>query len=351
MLKNMRYLVWITCLVIIIFQSCTNSKNQKFEFHFTELETKIDASLRGLFVVNENVIWSSGSKGTVLVSTDGGESWNVNQVQGAEKNDFRSIHAWDRNRAMVFGIAGPEFGYLTNDGGENWETIFRNSTKGLFFNSLKFADDKNGLAVSDPIAGKLFVIRTENGGRNWEQVYNIPDVIEDEANFAASNSCIEFLPSGKAWIATGGKVARVFHSDDFGKSWKVSDTPIIHDNPSSGIFSISFKNELEGVIVGGTFDKPEQNKNIAAFTTNGGKSWNTSETMPKEYRSCVQNISTNRTNFFFAIGKTGCDYSVDGGKNWSFVSENGFYTFREIPEKQMGFAAGKDGKITKIRLK
>ncbi len=338
-------------MCLIILQSCDNYKKHKIDFQFIELETNTDASLRGLFVVNENVVWASGSKGTVLVSTDGGENWNVNNIEGAEENDFRSIHAWDKNRAMVFGVAGPTFGYLTENGGESWEVVFQDSTKGLFFNSLKFADDKNGLAVSDPINGKFFVIRTEDGGKKWERVAEIPDAVEGEANFAASNSCIGFLPSGKAWIATGGKVARVFYSDDFGKSWKVSETPIVHGQSSSGIFSISFKNDNEGIIIGGIFDKPELNINIAAFTTDGGKTWVPAETMPKEYRSCVQFVSNKKESFFFTTGKTGFDSSVDGGKNWNLVGENGYYTFRAVPGKLIGFVAGDNGRIGRVEIK
>ena len=335
-------------VIAIVLQSCSNHNNSKIEIQLAELETKTNASLRGLFVVDENVIWASGSGGTILLSTDGGENWKINIIEGAEDNDFRSIFAWDKDRAMVFGVAGPAFGYLTENGGESWEVVFQDSTKGLFFNSLKFADSKNGLAISDPVNGKLFIIRTTNGGEKWERVTVIPDVFEGEANFAASNSCIEFLASGKAWIATGGTVARVFYSDDFGKTWQVSKTPIVSGKSSSGIFSISFKNDNEGVVVGGTFDEPELNKNIAAFTTDGGITWEVAETMPKEYRSCVQFFSKNNESLYFAIGKTGCDFSVDGGVNWTFISDEGYYSIRFASDKLTGFAVGAKGKIARV---
>ena len=329
--------------------SCNSSKFTEVDLKISELSTQCDASLRGLFVIDENVIWSSGTKGTVLVSENGGENWNINQISRATENDFRSIHAWDKNRAIVFAIAGPAFGFLTENGGESWNVVFQDTTKGLFFNSLKFANEKVGLAVSDPVGGKLFVIRTENGGGKWERVSDIPEIIEGEANFAASNTCIEFLPSGKAWMATGGKVARIFYSVDFGKSWKVSETPIISGSTSSGIFSVSFKNELEGVIVGGTYDHPEQNKNIAAYTQDGGKTWQSSLKMPAEYRSCTQFVSFEKENFFLAVGKTGFDFSLDSGKNWhSIKSNDGYYTFRPVPGKFLGFVAGSEGRISKI---
>lgn len=343
------YKLFFSLLVsLFVFQGCTNSKTRRNTVRISELEAKTEASLRGLHVVNENVIWASGSGGTILLSVDGGESWSVNIITGAEKNDFRSIYAWDEKRAMVFGVAGPVFGYRTNDGGKSWEVVFEDATKGLFFNSLKFADEKNGLAVSDPIDGKFFVIKTNDGGEDWKRVISLPNVTEGEANFAASNTCIEFLPSGKAWIASGGKDARVFYSDDFGKSWDVVKTPIIRSLASSGIFSVSFKNDREGVIIGGIYDQPELNSNIAAYTFDGGKTWQPAVTMPKEYRSCVQLVSDKKQSFLFAIGKTGCDISTDNGINWEFLNETGFYTFRAVPNKLQGFAAGANGKIAKF---
>ncbi|MCY1721390.1 YCF48-related protein [Prolixibacteraceae bacterium Z1-6] len=337
-------------LCFLAFQSCTSSRENIVEPFFTELESHTNGSLRGLHVVNENVIWASGSGGTVLLSNDGGETWDVNSITGAEANDFRSIYAWNENTAMVFGVSGPEFAYRTNDGGKSWEVVFQDTTAGLFFNSLKFVDTKNGLAVSDPIDGKFFVLRTENGGDTWEWIADFPDVEEGEANFAASNTCIEYLPSGKAWIASGGKAARVFYSSDFGKTWEVAKTPMIRGLSSSGIFSVSFKNDREGIIVGGIYDQPEVNTNIAAYTVDGGKNWLPAVTMPKEYRSCAQYVGSGRDKFVFAIGKTGSDFSHDNGMNWQFLGEEGFYTFRAVPGKLSGFAAGANGKIAKVEF-
>ncbi|HPF50069.1 MAG TPA: hypothetical protein PK335_00775 [Draconibacterium sp.] len=343
-MKNIHFLL---IFGFIILNGC-HSVNQPLSAVFTKLESGTNASLWGLFVVNENVIWASGSAGTVLRSVDGEESWKTMQIPGAENNDFRSLHAWDENRAMVFGVAGPDFGYKTENGGETWEVVYQDTTTGLFFNSLKFADNLNGLAVSDPVDGKFFVIRTENGGQNWERVTNMPEVENGEANFAASNTCIEYLPSGKAWIATGGMTARVFYSEDFGKSWEVAKTPMIRGQASSGIFSIAFKNDREGIVVGGIYDQPEINTNVAAYTIDGGKNWISSTEMPSGYRSCVQFISDGNRDFTLAIGKAGCDYSLDGGISWNFLSNEGYYTFRAVPGKSIGFAAGSDGRIAKI---
>ena len=237
--------------VLISLCSCVPHPVAEGRFEVTELDTGVEASLRGLYVVDANVIWASGSEGTYLVSSNGGQSWKVGTVGVAEENDFRSLHAWDENRAMVFGVSGPVFGYRTEDGGDTWTAVYEDDRDPVFFNSLKLSDSRRGLALSDPVEGRFLVLRTTDGGDSWLQVTDLPLSNDGEANFAASNSCIETLSSGQAWFVTGGVSARVFYSGDFGESWKVADTPMVQGQPSTGIFSVAFKNDREGVIVGG----------------------------------------------------------------------------------------------------
>ena len=78
----MRNIFYPFFIVAIILQSCGNFNKHKIDFQFAELETNTDASLRGLFVVDENVIWASGSKGTVLLSIDGGKNWSSISEKG-----------------------------------------------------------------------------------------------------------------------------------------------------------------------------------------------------------------------------------------------------------------------------
>jgi hypothetical protein len=89
------------------------------------------------------------------------------------------------------------------------------------------------------------------------------------------------------WFATGGKVARVFHSPDRGGTWQVFDTPILHGPDSAGIFSIDFRDPLHGVIAGGDYKHPEQDGPNLAFTNDGGKTWTLSKIFPQSYYSAV----------------------------------------------------------------
>src|SRR5215831_7049225 len=74
-----------------------------------------NTSLRGLSVVNDNVIWVSGSNGTVGRSTNGGKDWKWYQVKGFEKTDFRDIEAFDGVTAVIMGVGEPAYILRTID--------------------------------------------------------------------------------------------------------------------------------------------------------------------------------------------------------------------------------------------
>jgi len=343
-------IMYVTLFLIgLLAIGCSGELGYKIEF--TELETGTKASIRALHVVNKDVIWAAGTGGTYLVSLDGGETWKVDKVPGALEDDFRSIHAWNDKEAILFGISRPGRAYYTGDGGAKWDIVYENTNEGIFFDSAVFADENTGLALSDPLDSCSFVIRTTDRGKSWNRISNMPVLVEGEFNFAASNSCIDYHPGGNIWIITGGMEARVFISNDHGKSWTASETGLVHGNPSSGNFSVSFYDESNGIVVGGTYDKPELNGKIAAWSSDGGNSWNLSEIMPREYRSCIIWMQDENSRIAFAIGKTGCDYSMDNGRTWIPGSDdNDYYTARAIPGMLAGFAAGANGKISRFQL-
>jgi photosystem II stability/assembly factor-like uncharacterized protein len=87
-----------------------------------------------------------------------------------EDTEFRSLHAWDARHALVFDVSPQGRAFMTRDGGLSWEQVYQSPVEGAFFNSLKFANDQEGMAISDPIDDRIFVIGTNNGGQHWEFV-------------------------------------------------------------------------------------------------------------------------------------------------------------------------------------
>lgn len=141
----------------------------------------------------------------------------------------------------------------------------------------------------------------------------LPDALEGEGAFAASNSSIAKLRSvhdGNIWFATGGKAARVFHSADRGQTWTVVDTPLVHGPDSAGVFSIAFRDALHGIVVGGDYRHPTDDVPNVAFTSDGGKTWNLERiAAARGYLSAVAYVNPQR---WLLVGP---DYVIDFGQN------------------------------------
>ena len=260
--------------------------------------------LRGVSAVSKKIAWASGTHGTYLRTTDG-QLWQPAQVPGAEALDFRAVVAFSADEAFLMS-AGPGDQsriYHTTDAGQHCQLQFTNTNPKGFFDSMVFWDKTHGIVLGDPIpdeSGKpKFELLLTDDGQTWHPLppAHLPPALEGEGAFAASNSCIAIIhpedttaahgDDPNIWFATGGKVARVFHSPDRGQTWRVTDTPIVHGPDSAGIFSIAFRDSSHGVIAGGDYKHPKQDGPNLAFTDDGGKTWRLSKIRPQAYFSAV----------------------------------------------------------------
>lgn len=307
------------------------------------------ASLRGLSVVSEKVIWASGTDGTVIRTTDGGKSWNVIAVPGAEKLDFRDIEAFDKSTAYVLSIGNGDSSriYKTTDGGETWERQFINRNEKAFFDAIACWDKKNCIAMSDPVDGHYLLISTSDGGKEWGQMSGskMPAAKDGEAAFAASGTCLILNGKNDVFLVSGGNDARVFHSTDRGMTWSVAETPIVKSTSGSGIFSIAFRNDLHGVIVGGNYEKPAETTNTLAFTGDGGKSWHVGKGLTG-YRSAVTYIDDKT---LIAVGTNGTDISTDLGVTWKKIGDENLNTVAAKDRKAV-WAVGPKGTVLKFAI-
>ena len=128
----------------------------------------VHSSFRGLSVVNDNLLWVSGSNGTVGRSNDAGKSWKWMTVKGFEKTDFRDIEAFDEKTAVIMAVDTPAYILRTNDGGENWKVVYKNDDKGMFLDAMDFYNEQEGIVVGDPMNGRFFIATTSDSGKNWK---------------------------------------------------------------------------------------------------------------------------------------------------------------------------------------
>ena len=217
-----------------------------------QLASKEKISIRGLSVVNNKVLWISGSKGTVAKSIDAGKTWEWMTVKGFEKTDFRDIEAFSAKTAIIMGISEPAY-ILKTLTRQNWKQVYSDSTKGVFLDAMEFWNDDSGIALGDPIDGKFYIIRTFNGGNNWQKIpdKNLPAADSGEACFASSGTNIRRLDRQEACFVSGGLKSRLFIRD------KKIDLPIIQGAQSTGANSVAvrdskkLKDGMHIIIVGG----------------------------------------------------------------------------------------------------
>ncbi|MBV6521670.1 MAG: Ycf48-like protein [Gemmatimonadaceae bacterium] len=302
------------------------------------------ASFRGLHVVNDRVIWATGSQGTFLRSVDGGATWTTGTIPGAARFDIRSLHASSEQVAFAGATAGRI--WMTTDGGKTWSLRYQAADTAVFIDAIAFWDSRRGMALADPIGGHFALLVTSDGGATWQEApaASRPPTRDGEAAFAASGTSLVLLPDGVALIGSGASAARVHRSTDWGKSWTAVDVPIQSGNGVNGIFSLAFQNARSGIAVGGNYRAPDSTRATAAVTGDGGVSWTPARSMVSGYRS---GAAVTPAGLALAVGTNGTDVSFDGGRSWTSLNPQGFNAVSIAPNG-MAFAVGDRGALARL---
>jgi photosystem II stability/assembly factor-like uncharacterized protein len=317
--------------------------------HWTLQSSGVTARLRGVSAVDARVAWASGEGSTVLRTADGGVTWQKLTVT-SDQLDFRDIDAIDARTAYILSIGnGPASRiYKTTDAGSTWTLQFKNDEPKAFYDAMSFWDADHGIVIGDSIDGQFCIMTTENGGREWRRVPAgaLPPALENEGAFAASGSNIAVFGKNHAWIGTGAAAkARVLRTSDRGRTWKVSETPLLA-GPAAGIFSVAFRDANHGVIVGGDYKKENEAVDNLAVTSDGGATWTPVRGL-SGFRSAVAYVPGSST--LVAVGPSGTDYSTDDGRSWTPLEGPGFDSLSIVTKlakgQVIGWAAGAGGII------
>lgn len=310
-------------------------------------------NIRALEPLDENRVWFAANEGKVGLID--GDTPKIAVIKYEDRLlHFRSI-ARTSEAIFVLSIASPAVLYKIGFNGEdatNIEEVYFESGEEVFYDSMKFWNDDEGIAIGDPVDDCMAVIITRDGGNSWSKIPcdQLPAMEKGEVAFAASNSNIA-VNGDHAWIATGGKNSRVFYTGDKGKTWEVFNTPVIKGGPMTGIFTIDFWDEKTGIIFGGNWKEKEVNQENKAITTDGGKTWKLiSDGFGPGYTSSVKFVPGKSGLGMVAVGPVGgLHYTSNGGKSWSNLSENNFFAI-EFVNDSVAFASGENN-ISKLVFK
>lgn len=350
----MRPLIAALGLLVLLLSACasdTPPSEPPTAPTLTRQTTGTDVLFVGISPADAQTVWLSGTRGTVARTTDGGSTWTVTTVPGADSLQFRDVHAVDSTTAYVLSIGSGAASriYMTTDGGATWTLQFQNEVPDAFYDCMGFWDATHGIAFSDAVDGTFPVIVTRDGGATWTRVpaEALPAALPGEGSFAASGTCLTTHGDSTAWFGTGASTtARVFKTTDRGQTWRVTETPLVSDS-TSGIASLTFRDDLNGAALGGDIAAPNAHTDNVAITTDGGRTWTLAgrpEMAGAVYGSAfVPDVSPST---LVAVGPGGVDLSTDNGETWRTIDTETHWSVAF--SGRTGWAVGPEGRVTRI---
>jgi hypothetical protein len=312
---------------------------------------------RGLSVAGRNLAWVSGSKGSILRTSNGGKTWDTLNPHGFKHKDFRDIHAAGKRKAMVMSSGDSGVLLSTQNGGKTWKIVYYDYRKGVFFDAFDIRKNQlilvgdgidsqkmylvKGVNLYDSGSFKPFIFRTK---RDRYGVF--PD--STSSYFAASGSNVQW--TGKDMFCIIPIMDNKSHFYRVRGSWSQfwdEHLPFKIQN-AGGAYSFCQRNN-KIVAVGGSFYKPTEGDSAACYSLDGGNKWYTVKTTPGGYRSSV---CTNRSGkIWICTGPNGTDISRDAGQNWTSLKKLPGYNVCQIRGNQLWLAGKASTGVNKIKLR
>ncbi|MBN2011736.1 hypothetical protein JW960_20570, partial [candidate division KSB1 bacterium] len=196
--------------------------------------------------------WVSGDFGSILKSFDRGENWQY--MKKLSPAYFSQLHFVNKNTGWVYSLFGSV--YKSHDGGITW------SMK-KYFSDIEivagcFVDENRGWLVGfqqEP----GYILRTVDGGYTWDNQYSNV--------FAICDIC--FVDSMKGYaVGYSGDILKTING---GEEWE-----LIFSDSNCSFNSVEFVNADTGWVAGREDTSRTDGAVVIYKTTDGGKSWNNS---------------------------------------------------------------------------
>lgn len=275
-------------------------------------------SLVDIFAANANAVWGVGSlqpnvvgsgSNDFCVTSNGGLNWTAGTIALANGYGMSNVYAFSADTAWVSmynASAGGGRIYYTSDGGINWTQKLSNAfiSTSSFPDFITFKDRMTGCVVGDPVGNEFEIYRTTNGGTIWTLVTGANIVNPQNAN-EYGITAVYCTVGSNIWFGT--TTGRVYHSVDFGLHWTAAITG------ASYIQSVSFKNNMDGLAI--------DTSRVMYESHDGGVSWN-SMTPVHSFSSFGIKYVPGTSNTYIAVGRDenhieGSSYTTDGGLSWT----------------------------------
>lgn len=222
------------------------------------LNSPTTETLRRVYFVDSLYGWASGDAGTIIRTTNGGDSWTLQETH--TDDNIIDIHFINRNVgwAIYWRLGTATYGtniMRTTNGGQLW-TVEEYPEDNVFLNRLRFLDSLNGWMGG----GVGRIVKTTDGGATWKR------------KMVDSSQCAGFpivdlgISEGRMLFTAGGHIdiwGVMWRSTNGGESWQAS---CVAPEP---VYSIHVFDSLRVLGVGGDFEYGAS----TIRTSNGGVTW------------------------------------------------------------------------------
>lgn len=193
-----------------------------------QVPSPVRANLNAVEFVDDSHGWAVGHAATILHTSDGGQTWNVQHFDPELETPFLDVAFLDRDRG--FAVGAYDLFYVTDDGGQTWDEYPEPLSAGEWhLNSI--ARLGNGDLV---IAGETGLLtRSQDGGETWELIEGPYTGTYFGIKAMGETGAILYGLRGHAFVTNDLTTARVLPPDtDLGYQFKKPPT-MTDDNEGS----------------------------------------------------------------------------------------------------------------------
>ncbi|MCF6341953.1 MAG: YCF48-related protein [Bacteroidales bacterium] len=330
----------LTISIIVFFSSALFAQN----FDWTAQNSGVTVTLNDVFFTDSQTGWAVGNDGTIVNTTDGGQTW-APQASGTTEI-LRAVFFIDANTGWAVGGTLSKTMIKTTDGGSSWQNIAPGNIVANLMYDIAFADVNTGwLATFDSI------YMTSDGGTTWVHEDYVSGVAVPSPRAIAVTSDTTAFIGGSMWKSVGSRQAEVFYRrpDNAPFLWGASgfDTFVTDDHINSIAFinsDIGFAGSQKGKLLKKTdfqpggiwelnFQLPEENQTIwsLSFSDENHGMFNTSTEL------------AGTTNALFY-------HTSNSGETWSSTPDtipDFLLVTITAPDSNNAWAVGVGGKIYK----
>jgi photosystem II stability/assembly factor-like uncharacterized protein len=325
MTKSFCGIVSLLFLISIVFP--TYAQTQPWE----KKQSPVNVTLRYLCFVDSLTGWAAGEAGTIIRTTDGGDSWDIqNSTVQTFIMDIFFVNknlGWAITLKDVFPFNSVIL--KTTNGGDDWAAEdFPDSSK--LIRTIFFFDSLSGFV------GGSYIAHTSDGGNSWTS----SDI---DSNMVSNFPVFKFnFLNHQFGYACGGRLdvaGVIWHTTDSGLNWNAQGVS------ADEVFDIYILDSLNAITLSGD---PEGLFPIADLkTTNAGATWNYNElpffglSFTIDFRTYNEGWSASGYKFLLTTNR---------GETWEeFETPDSAVVYDlQFLDARTGFAVGENGVILKL---